>query len=217
MQRVTALFVVLIALAAAAPAFAQGRITGVVRDVSGEPIRGATVRAFHNDVYPRERTSTTDDKGRWVLLGLRVSNEWRFTVEAPGYFAEEAVIPVRGTQGSPVQFTLRRDPGPIPGALSRDIAAQLSSATALRDQGRLDDAIEAFSTIQSRNEKLTSVHLALAGVYRMKADSVQEPAAKRALLERAASQYSEMLKTDAEYAPARTGLTEVQAALSALN
>jgi hypothetical protein len=216
MPRLLVAAAVLMTLATAAPALAQGRITGVVRDVNGRPIQGATIRAFHEDASPRERTSTTDDKGRWVLLGLRVSPDWKFTAEAPGFYPTEGVVAVRSTQGVPVAFTLRRDLGPIPGALVKDIAQQLSAAAALRDQGRYDEAIAAYEAIQERNQKLTSVHLVLAGVYRKKAESLQDLATRRTFLERAAAAYGELLKNDAENERARAELAAVQVTLGEL-
>jgi hypothetical protein len=207
---------VLVILSTAAPALAQGRVTGLVRDVNGRPIKGATVVAFHNDAFPRERTSTTDDKGRWVLLGLRVSPTWKVTIEAPGFFREEGTMAIRGAQGPPILTTLRRDPGPLPGALSREIAQQLSAAAALRDQGRYDEAIAAYESIQARNEKLTTVHLVLAGVFRKKADTVPQPDARRALLERAVSEYGAVLRADAEHTRARAEMAAVQATLNEL-
>jgi hypothetical protein len=38
---------------------------GVVRDLSGKPIKGASVRAVNPEAYPPELTSATDDKGRF--------------------------------------------------------------------------------------------------------------------------------------------------------
>ena len=216
MPRLLVAAAVLMTLATAAPVLAQGRITGVVRDVNGRPIQGATIRAFHADASPRERTSTTDDKGRWVILGLRVSPDWKFTAEAPGFYPTDGVVPVRSTQGAPVAFTLRRDPGPIPGALVKDIAQQLSAAAALRDQGRYDEAIAAYEAIHERNQKLTSVHLVLAGVYRKKAESQTDIATRRTLLERAATAYGELLKNDADNERARAELAAVQATLGEL-
>ena len=46
----------------AAPAEAQSaRASGVVRDVSGKPVKGATVTATNPEAFPPELTSATDD------------------------------------------------------------------------------------------------------------------------------------------------------------
>jgi hypothetical protein len=212
--RVAATLVVV--MATTAPVLAQGRITGVVRDVAGRPIKGAVVRAFNEDATPRERTSTTDDRGRWVMLGLRVAPNWTFVAEAPGYFPEQGTAAVRTTLGAPIVFVLRSDPGPLPGALSRNIAEQLSDAARLRDEGRYDEAIAAYLAVRKNNEKLTSVGLVLAGVYRLKASSETETQVRRSLLERAAAAYNDVLAADADNERARTEMTAVQLALSEL-
>lgn len=198
----------------AVPAAAQtGRIQGMVRDVNGDPIKGAVVRAVHPDASTREFTSATDERGRWAIIGMRLGPNWRFVAEAPGYYTEEGTAQVRSTMGQPMIFTLRRDPGPIPGALVKDIQGQLTIANSLRDQGRYDEAIAAYQSIQTQNAKLTAVSLVLGGVYRDKAER-QTGAARRTSLEKAAAAYETVLKDDASNERAKQELAAVTAALS---
>lgn len=217
MRRLQLLVAVVIIAWLAAPAAAQtGRVQGVVRDVNGRPIKGATVKATHPEAVPRELTSTTDERGRFAILGMRTATTWHFVAEAPGFFPSEGNAPVRSNVGLPLTFTLRRDPGPIPGALTKDIQEQLSAANALRDEGRYDEAIAAYQSIQSRNEKLTMVNLVLAGVYRDKAEREPATAARHALLERAMAAYEEVLKDDAGNERAKIELAAVAADLKEL-
>ena len=70
-------------------AFAQGgRLTGTIKDADGKAIKGAVVRAL-NEAINTTATSTTDDKGRFAIIGMR-SGPWTVTVEAPNY------VPMRG-------------------------------------------------------------------------------------------------------------------------
>lgn len=216
MGRLQIIATALMTLGFAAPAIAQGRVTGIVQDPDGRPIKGATIRALNPETSSREWTAATDDRGRFVLLGLRLGNNWRFIAEAPGYFASEGTAPVRSSFGPPLTFSLRRDPGPVPGALVRDIQKLLDEASALRDEGRLDQAIAAFQSIQARNQKLTSVNLVIAGVYRQKAEQERDTAARLALLERASDAYGEVLKTDADHEYAKAELAAVLATLNEL-
>jgi tetratricopeptide (TPR) repeat protein len=198
-------------LSLAVPAAAQtGRATGLVRDQSGKPIRSAIVKADKPDAYPPRVTSTSDDKGRWAMIGLG-SGEWRFTVEAPGYIAQNASVVVRSAGTPPLTFTLPRDPGPIPFALEKNIQQQVADANALREQGRLDQAISAYQEIRNKNQKLTSVNFLLADAYRRKAAAERDPASKRALLNLAIGSYDELLKADAANERARTELESVRA------
>lgn len=196
----------LVIFSAAAPARAQSaRAQGTVRDMNGRPLKGATVRATNPDAYPPEFAAVTDEKGRWAMIGLRTGT-WSFRVEAEGFSTVEASAPVRVAVTPPMVFTLARDPGPIPDALSRDIQQQLTAAHAHRDAGRLEEALSAYRNIQARNPKLTTIHLALADVYRKKAVAEQDPAERRRLLDLAIASYSELLESDGSHERAKVEL-----------
>ena len=205
----------LLALAAAAEA-QTGRVSGIVKDSAGKPIKGATVRASNPEAGSREFTSTTDDKGRFAMLGLRTAMTWHFVAEAPGFFVSEGDALIRSQPGTPFEFVMRRDPGPLPGALVKDIQEQLASANALRDEGRFDQAISAYQSIQTKNPKLTTLNLVLAGTYRDKAERESDPAARVALLEKAVTAYSDLLKDDAASEHAKTEIAAVATRLQEL-
>jgi hypothetical protein len=185
MRRLPIVAAAVLTLGMALPAAGQGRIMGIVQDTNGRGIKGATIRALNTETSPREWTSTTDDKGRFVILGLRVGPNWRFVAEAPGFFPVEGTALVRSTFGAPLAFTMRRDPGPVPGALVKDIQEQLAAAHALRDRGRYDQALSAYQSIQTRNPRLTAINLVIAGVFRQQAEQERDAAARQALLDRA--------------------------------
>lgn len=111
---------------------------------------------------------------------------------------------------------MRRDQGPIPGALTKDIQDQLTAAQAMRTDGRYDQAIAAYQSIQTRNARLTTVNLVLAGTYRDKARGETNAAARRTLLERAVAAYDALLKEDAEHDIAATERTATLAELNAV-
>jgi tetratricopeptide (TPR) repeat protein len=203
--------IALAALCLASTASAQSaRATGVVRDTDGKGIKGATIRAVNPDVIPSQIVSTSDDKGRWAMIGLRTGT-WTFVVEAPGFVKVEAPAPVRVAGTPPMTFTLARDPGPIPGALPTNIQAQLTAANMMRDQGRLDQAITAYREIRTKNPKLTSVNIVIADAYRRKAAQEKDPAIRRGLLELAIESYDEALKGDADNSRAKIELASVRA------
>jgi hypothetical protein len=216
MRRLQIIAAALMMVGLAAQAAAQGRAIGVVLDADGRPIKGATIRAHNPETSSREWTAASDDKGRFVLLGLRLGNNWRFIAEAPGYFPSEGTAPVRSNAGPPLVFNLRRDPGPVPGALVKDIQKMLDDAKALRDEGRLDQAITAYQAIQARNQKLTTVSLVIGDVYRQRAEQERDTAVRKSLLERASAAYGEVLKSDADHDYAKAELAAVQATLNEL-
>jgi hypothetical protein len=85
----------------------------------------------------------------------------------------------------------------------------------LRDQGRLDQAITAYQEIRTKNPKLTSVNLVMAGMYRKKAGQETDPAARRAMLARAIDAYTEVLKVDGDNERAKTELASTRAEAAA--
>ncbi len=204
----------LITLCLAAPVAAQtARATGIVRDASGKAIRGAVVKATNENAHPGRVTSTTDDKGRWAMIGLQTGT-WQFEVEASGYVGQNLTSPVRVAAPASLAFTLIRDLGPIPGALDKNIAQQVIDANTLRDQGRLDQALAAYQEIRTKNPRLTSISLVLGDAYRKKASQEQNTTARTALLELAVSSYNDALKTDAANDRAKSELASVQRELS---
>ena len=76
---------------ASAPALAQtGRIGGTVKDAqNGQPLKGATVTAENPNASPSSFTATTDDRGRYSIIGLRTGT-WKITASAPGFAGPQA-------------------------------------------------------------------------------------------------------------------------------
>ena len=196
------------------PALAQtARALGTVKDVTGKPIKGAVVRALNADAYPGDLSSATDDKGRFAMLGLRTGT-WRFVVDAPGFLRLDVNAPVRVANSPPMQFTLARDPGPVPNALEQNVQQRLKEAATLRDAGQLDQALTVYQDIYAKNPRLTSVNLVLADVYQRKAAQAADVAARQSLLNRAIDAYNEVLKSDASNESARAGVARVRGALN---
>ena len=194
----------------ATPAAAQaGRAQGIVRDLMGKAIKGASVRAVNPDAYPAELTSATDDKGRFGMIGLR-SGIWRFIIEAPGFMRLDIEAPVRQGNTVPMQFALGKDLGPLPNSLDRNIQQRLQEATSLRDAGQFDQALAAFQDIYQRNPTLTSINLVVGDVYRRKAAQTADSTVKAALIDRAVQAYNEVLKADASNERARAEISALQ-------
>jgi len=207
---------VISALWLAAPVHAQSaRATGSVRDEAGKPLKGATIRAFNPEFGARVIISTSDSKGRWGMVGLRVGT-YTFVVEAPGFVPQRGEGIVRTASTPPIAFMLAREPGLTPGALPSNIQAQIAAANMLRDQGRIDQAINTYQEIRTRYANLTSLNLVIGAAYRKKAALETDPAARRAALERAIESYTQLLKSDPEDQRAKTELASTQAEAAAI-
>src|SRR4051812_12698253 len=183
-----ALFVVALAASAAAQ---TGRVGGVVKDEAGNPIKGATVTAENPGASPSSFTATTDDKGRFSIIGLK-SGQWTFTAQAPGYAPEQGRLSVQtiGSPNPPLTFTLRKGGGPAPtgalgGLAAKDLQAELASADALFNQQKWDEAVAAYRAIMTKAPSLSVINLQIAAAYRNKKD-----------YDGAIAAYNDLLKTD---------------------
>jgi hypothetical protein len=199
------------------PASAQtARATGTVRDIDGKPIKGATVRAINPELQPRQGIATSDSKGRWAMLGLRVG-VYTFVVDAPGFVPVQSEAMVRTAATAPLIFALAPEPGLTPGALPSNIQAQITAAHMLRDQGRLDQALTTYEQIRAKNSSLTTLNLVIAATYRRKAALESDPTARRAALDRAIDAYTELLKAEPDNEHAKTELTSARAEAAGVN
>ena len=188
----------------ASPAAAQqpvGRLAGTVKNIAGQPIKGATIRAVNPGAIPNEFTSTSDQKGQWAILGMR-SGVWEVSALAPGFESSTIAVRVAGLQSAPaIQFVLLGTAvrGPLEGVDTKRLQTALSSAESLMAQERWDDAIVEYKAILAMAPPLDTVNLAIGRALRMKKDYAG-----------AAAAYGEILKRDARNQNALLGLGRTQ-------
>jgi tetratricopeptide (TPR) repeat protein len=215
MRPVAIALAVITSLCVSVPVLAQSaRAQGTVRDQTGRPLKGATVKAMNKDAIPPEIASSTDDKGRWAMIGLRTGT-WTFVAEAPGFQKAQTPWAVRVAGTQPIQFVLARDLGPIPNALTRTVQQQIAAANALRERGQLDQAITAYEQVRDQNPKLTAMNLVVASTYRQRAAQETNPATRRAFLDRAIASYTTMLSSEPENDRAKAELASTRAEAAA--
>jgi Flp pilus assembly protein TadD len=185
---VAATFVAAFAAGAAAQ---TGRVGGTVKDEAGQPIKGATITAENPSASPSSFTATTDDKGRFSIIGLR-GGQWTFSAQAPGFSAESGRLNVQtiGAPNPPLTFTLKKGGGPAPtgalgGLAAKDLQAELAAADALYNAQKWDDAVAAYRAIMAKAPVLSVINLQIAAAYRNKKD-----------YDAALAAYNELLKTD---------------------
>jgi tetratricopeptide (TPR) repeat protein len=198
-----ALFGLLIVALTATSARAQtGRVGGLVRDEDGQPIKGAVVTA-ENPNTGTVMTATTDDRGRFSMIGLRPAT-WRFIAQARGHLAEGGDQPIRaaGALNPPLTFTLRRTgpglDGPLGNRTPKDLQTDLAKADALFSGGQLDEAIAAYRTIMAKTPALGVINLQIAAAYRRKQDDNGALAA-----------YTALVASDPSNEPARIGIATI--------
>jgi len=161
---------------AAVPAMAQtGRIGGTIKDQNNQPLKGATVTAENPNASPSSFTATTDDRGRYSIIGLRTGT-WKITASAPGFSPSSGSVPVRtiGAPMPPVDFVLAPGAtgpaGALAGVNTKELQAELQKAMDLANQGQHDAAIAAYNAILTKTPALTMINGQIAVVQRMKKD-----------------------------------------------
>jgi len=180
-------------------AAAQGsRVVGIVKDETGQPIKGATLSLENPDALPRNFTATSDDRGRFAVIGLK-SGEWSIVAQAPGFIADAARVVVRSATPASPTFVLRRAPQPPPSALgnigSKELQSELRSADQQFNGQQWDQAIASYKSILSKTPALSFINLQIASAYRSKKD-----------YDNALVAYNDMLKADPSSDRARVGL-----------
>jgi tetratricopeptide (TPR) repeat protein len=178
-----------------------GRVGGQVKDDAGQPIKGATITAENPAASPNSFTATTDDKGRFSIIGLR-TGQWTFTVQAPGYAPEGAKLNVQtiGAPNPPLVVTLRKGgaaapAGALGGMAAKDLQAELGAADALYNAQKWDEAIAAYRAIMTKAPSLSVINLQVAAAYRNKKD-----------YDAALGAYNELLKADPNNDKAKIGI-----------
>ena len=191
----------------ALPASAQtGRIGGTVKDDKGQPIKGATVIAENPNASPSSFTATTDDRGRFSIIGLRSGN-WKVTASAPGFQPSGGSLNVRtiGAPNPPVDIVLApgapAPTGALAGVNTKELQAELQKAEDLLNQQQYDAAIAAYQAILTKTPALTMINLQIGRAYRLKKD-----------YDSALGTYKKILETDPtnERAKIEIGMTNLE-------
>ena len=187
----------------AGSAIAQtGRVGGIVKDEAGQPIKGATITAENPAAAPSSFTATTDDKGRFSIIGLK-TGQWSFTALAPGFAPETGKMPVAtiGAPNPPLQFTLKKGGGGAPAGsalgsmAAKDLQADLAAADLLYNGQKWDESIAAYRAIMTKAPSLSVINLQIAAAYRNKKE-----------YDNAITAYNELLKTDPKNDKAIVGI-----------
>jgi len=180
----------LVSLLAATAAAQTGRVGGTVKDETGQPVKGATITAENPEASPSSFTATTDDKGRFSIIGLK-KGVWAFTAQAPGFAPEAGKMPVNtiGQPNPPLTFTLKRGGGGPSSALGnaapKDLQADLAAAETDYNAGKFDEAIAKYRAIITKAPALSVINLQIAAAYRNKKE-----------YDNAIAAYNELLKTE---------------------
>jgi tetratricopeptide (TPR) repeat protein len=192
------------ALALASPSAAQplvGRLAGTVKNLAGQSVKAATIRAVNPTAIPNDFTTTSNEKGEWAILGVR-GGLWEVTASAPGFESSTVAVRVNLSMDNPkVQFVLVGTPikGAMDGVDTKKLQASLSAAESLMAEEKWDEAAAEYRNILAMAPALDTVNLALGRALLLKKDYAGASAA-----------YSNVLKNDARNQKALVGLGRTQ-------
>jgi tetratricopeptide (TPR) repeat protein len=185
----------LLVVAVAGVAIAQsGRIGGIVHDEQGTPIKGATVLAESVATPPVRIRTTTDESGRFDLVGLTLGS-WSLQIDAAGLVQDSITIEVRATPTPPLAIILKKSDPTLAELAAKDVQAALSDADRLYNSQRWDEAVAAYREILVKMPVLTVINLQIANAYRHKGD-----------FDRALAAYDSLLRSDPTNEDAKIGV-----------
>ncbi len=175
----------LLVLAVAATAYGQrGRVGGTVTGENGNPLAGVTITATNPTANPPEFETTTEDDGRYAVLGL-ASGQWVFRAdcgaecgaangEPRGFLSSQGPAMVTQTRTPPVDFQLNRILHPLEQALGAEavegvdldgIEAAQSAADEAYNTGNYDQAISGYESILEQLPQLSRLHVNIGNAY----------------------------------------------------
>jgi hypothetical protein len=179
------------------------RIVGSVKDDAGRPIKGATIVAGNSDHSPSTLTASSDDKGRFGIIGMR-RGIWTFTIQAPGFETVQLSREIAAMRpNAPVDVKMQKGaapppPPPLAGVRGSDVLLQIEQAESRAAAGDLDAAVAAYEELLTRIPALTTVHLRVGELYERKPD-----------VERALAAYRRLATLEPDNAAARAAITRL--------
>jgi hypothetical protein len=162
-----------------------GRVTGTVRDDTGKPVAGATITATNPEQAPSTFTATTDDKGRFGILGMR-RGAWVFAIAAPGFQTTRATGDVQiGGPNPPLNVKLLRSTTPPAGPTSplsgAEIQTLVDAAESAAGSGDITAAVNGYRDLLTKVPALTAAYLRIGALLEQKGDAASALDAYREL------------------------------------
>jgi len=156
----------------------KARMSGVVLDEEGNPIKSAKVVIEFLKSSLVKRETTTDKKGEWAFLGIGTGT-WRVTASADGYTLTYEETYIRQLERNPkITLTLKKieesDKSIIAPAKSiikdEAIFNLLEEANLLFAEKNYDGAISLLEQFLEQNPSAYQTHLSIGDCYREKGE-----------------------------------------------
>ncbi|HEY7283948.1 MAG TPA: tetratricopeptide repeat protein [Vicinamibacterales bacterium] len=194
-----ALFALVVALPAAAQS--TGIVKGVVKDTSGQPVDGATVKIDMSEGVNRHFETKSNKKGEFVQIGLP-PGRYNVTAEKDKMSSPPSMAAVSVGRPADVVVVIGAGGG---GPNAKEIAAKNAELKKVFDEGIAaskandhDGAITAFSKAAEINPNCSDCQYNLAFSYAQKKD-----------YDKAEAAYKKAIELKPEYAEAYNGLATI--------
>jgi len=174
----------LVSYATAQAGRGKARISGVVVDETGNPIKGAKVVVEFSETKGATFETTTDKMGEWGVIGLG-TGMWKVTASADNYIPIYIDYSVRQLARNPkITLTLKKiekaDKAIIEDEASLNL---LEEANQLFTEKKYDEAIVSYEQFLAQNPNAYQIHLNISNCYREKGE-----------LDKAIEEYSKVLE-----------------------
>jgi len=139
----------------------RARLVGFVYDQEGNPIEDVRVKLYSLNAEAGFELKT-DKEGKWIAMGIR-GGPWNVDFEKIGYMPQGVSVDVDSFGTNPeVKVTLEKVEGIV---ITDELKQKLDEGNKLFDEGKYDEAIQAYNKLLEDNPDLYIVNQNLGNCY----------------------------------------------------
>jgi tetratricopeptide (TPR) repeat protein len=139
----------------------KGRVAGFVYDEDGRPVHGVKVKLFFVESQSGFDLET-DKNGKWTGNWLR-SGTWDLDFIKSGYLPQKLRVNIKEFAGNPdIEITIRAIEAQ---AVSDDLKSVVSEGNRLYEEGKWNDALEAYKSVLEKFPNATILNKSIGNVY----------------------------------------------------
>ena len=139
----------------------RARLVGFVYDQEGNPIEDVKVKLY-SILAEAGFDIKTNKEGKWIAMGIR-GGQWNIDFEKLGYMPHAISVDVSSFEPNPeVKVTLEKVEGII---ITDELKQKLDAGNKLFDEGKLEEAIQAYEKLLEENPDLYIINQNLGNCY----------------------------------------------------
>ncbi len=139
----------------------KGKLKGIVKDESGNPIEGVMVKLFSLKAASGFNV-VTNKKGEWKALWIR-SGMWYIDFEKPGYEPHKISVEVSSYKKNPIiEVVLKKMEGI---EISKDFLDKINKGNKLFEEKKYEEAIKLFEELIKAKPELKMINQNIGNCY----------------------------------------------------